>query len=95
QKTYSTKDSRVVTHRSTNLAIRSLTLGERTGSRILFYLWPYVQETRLSIVATCCLPILKTNVQNVRLCTFVACCQKLLILIPGIELSCHSSAGFS
>ncbi|RPA75031.1 hypothetical protein BJ508DRAFT_339293 [Ascobolus immersus RN42] len=41
-KTYSTKDSRVVTHRSTNLAIRSLTMGERTGSRIVFNLWPYV-----------------------------------------------------
>ncbi|RPA70985.1 hypothetical protein BJ508DRAFT_218616, partial [Ascobolus immersus RN42] len=41
-KTYSTKDSRVVTHRSTNLAIRSLTMGERTGSRIFFNLWPYV-----------------------------------------------------
>jgi hypothetical protein len=32
----------VVTHRSTNLAIRSLTMGERTGSRIFFNLWPYV-----------------------------------------------------
>ncbi|RPA71993.1 hypothetical protein BJ508DRAFT_217480 [Ascobolus immersus RN42] len=41
-KTYSTKDFRVVTHRSTNLAIRSLTMGERTGSRIFFNLWPYV-----------------------------------------------------
>ncbi|RPA71809.1 hypothetical protein BJ508DRAFT_344023 [Ascobolus immersus RN42] len=43
-KTYSTKDSRVVTHRSTNLAIRSLTMGERTGSRIFFNLWPYVTD---------------------------------------------------
>ncbi|RPA75204.1 hypothetical protein BJ508DRAFT_23526 [Ascobolus immersus RN42] len=41
-KTYSTRDSCVVTHRSTNLAIRSLTKGERTGSRIFFNLWPYV-----------------------------------------------------
>ncbi|RPA73234.1 hypothetical protein BJ508DRAFT_216327 [Ascobolus immersus RN42] len=42
QKTYNTKDSRVVTHRSTYLAIRSLTMGERTGSRIFFNLWPYL-----------------------------------------------------
>ncbi|RPA85191.1 hypothetical protein BJ508DRAFT_338304, partial [Ascobolus immersus RN42] len=40
--TYSTEDSHVVTHRSTDLAIRSLTMGERTGSRVLFNLWPYV-----------------------------------------------------
>ncbi|RPA74449.1 hypothetical protein BJ508DRAFT_215373 [Ascobolus immersus RN42] len=40
-KTYSTTDSRVVTHHSTNLAIRSLTMGERTGSRVFFNLWPY------------------------------------------------------
>ncbi|RPA81532.1 hypothetical protein BJ508DRAFT_345846 [Ascobolus immersus RN42] len=39
---YSTKDSRVVTHHSTNLAIRSLTEGDRTGSRMFFNLWPYV-----------------------------------------------------
>ncbi|RPA77340.1 hypothetical protein BJ508DRAFT_212917 [Ascobolus immersus RN42] len=44
KKTYSTEDSRVVTHRSTNLAIRSLTMGERTGSRIFFNLWPYVMD---------------------------------------------------
>ncbi|RPA71464.1 hypothetical protein BJ508DRAFT_217985 [Ascobolus immersus RN42] len=40
-KTYSTVDSYVVSHRSTNSAIKSLTMGERTGSRILFDLWPY------------------------------------------------------
>ncbi|RPA74344.1 hypothetical protein BJ508DRAFT_340257 [Ascobolus immersus RN42] len=45
-KPYSTKDSCVVTHRSTNSAIRSLTMGERTGSRIFFNLWPYVKESR-------------------------------------------------
>ncbi|RPA72337.1 hypothetical protein BJ508DRAFT_343334, partial [Ascobolus immersus RN42] len=46
QKTYiySTKDFCGVTHRSTNLAIRSLTMGERTGSRIFFNLWPYVTK---------------------------------------------------
>ncbi|RPA75482.1 hypothetical protein BJ508DRAFT_338825, partial [Ascobolus immersus RN42] len=42
KKTYNTTDSRVVTHRSTNMAIRSLTMGERTGSRMFFNLWPYV-----------------------------------------------------
>ncbi|RPA71246.1 hypothetical protein BJ508DRAFT_218279, partial [Ascobolus immersus RN42] len=42
QKTYSTKDSRVVTRRSTDMATRSLTMGERTGSLLFFNLWPYV-----------------------------------------------------
>ncbi|RPA71781.1 hypothetical protein BJ508DRAFT_217698, partial [Ascobolus immersus RN42] len=46
QKAYSTKDSRVVTQHSTNLAIRSLTMGERTGSRILFNLWLYVTSSK-------------------------------------------------
>ncbi|RPA86061.1 hypothetical protein BJ508DRAFT_349663 [Ascobolus immersus RN42] len=49
QKTYSTKDSRMVTHRGTNLAIRSLTMGERTGSRIFFNLWPYVLVFQLCV----------------------------------------------
>ncbi|RPA81305.1 hypothetical protein BJ508DRAFT_239033 [Ascobolus immersus RN42] len=50
-KTYSTKDSRVVTHRSTNLAIRSLTMGERTGSRIFFNLWRYVTAHWLQYIS--------------------------------------------
>ncbi|RPA74777.1 hypothetical protein BJ508DRAFT_199578, partial [Ascobolus immersus RN42] len=41
-KTYSTWDSHVVTHHGTNQAIRSFTKGERTGSCVAFYLWPYV-----------------------------------------------------
>ncbi|RPA86701.1 hypothetical protein BJ508DRAFT_203906, partial [Ascobolus immersus RN42] len=47
QKTYNTEGSCVVTHRSTNSAIRSLTMGERTGSRIPFNLWPYVKGLAL------------------------------------------------
>ncbi|RPA75057.1 hypothetical protein BJ508DRAFT_214860, partial [Ascobolus immersus RN42] len=42
--THSTKDSRVVTHHSSNLAIRSLTMGEQTGSRMIFNLWPYASS---------------------------------------------------
>ncbi|AEO59258.1 hypothetical protein MYCTH_2064829, partial [Thermothelomyces thermophilus ATCC 42464] len=41
-KTYNTGDSPVVTDLSTNPAISSLTLGERTGSRIFYCLWSYV-----------------------------------------------------
>ena len=41
-KTYSTRDSPVVTHPSTSLAIACLSMGERTGSRVLRHLWPYV-----------------------------------------------------
>ncbi|AEO66740.1 uncharacterized protein THITE_2045623, partial [Thermothielavioides terrestris NRRL 8126] len=44
QKTYSTEDSPVVTDLSTNSAVGSLSRGERTGSRILYRLWPYVLD---------------------------------------------------
>ncbi|KAJ9161563.1 hypothetical protein NKR19_g2189 [Coniochaeta hoffmannii] len=38
-KTYNIRDSPVVTHPSTSLTITSLSRGERTGSRVLWYLW--------------------------------------------------------
>ncbi|KXL44866.1 hypothetical protein M433DRAFT_67868, partial [Acidomyces richmondensis BFW] len=41
-KTYSSGDSHVVTHRSTNPPVHSLSTGERTGSSVLCDLWPYV-----------------------------------------------------
>jgi hypothetical protein len=41
-KTYNTRDSPVVTHPSTNLAIIGLSMGERTGSRVFQCLWSYV-----------------------------------------------------
>jgi hypothetical protein len=44
-KTYNTRDSPVVTHPSTNLAIIGLSMGERTGSRVLRCLWSYVTVT--------------------------------------------------
>ena len=44
QKTHNTGDSLVVTDPTTNPALRSLTLGERTGPRILYELWSYVPE---------------------------------------------------
>jgi hypothetical protein len=37
-KNYSTRDSHVVTHHSTNLAIQCLTRAERTGSRVFIVL---------------------------------------------------------
>ena len=42
KKTYNTRDSPVVTHPSTGLAVTGLSLGERTGSRVFQYLWSYV-----------------------------------------------------
>jgi hypothetical protein len=42
KKTYNTGDSLVVTDPTTNPALRSLTMGERTGSRIFYELWSYV-----------------------------------------------------
>ncbi|KAF4973522.1 hypothetical protein FZEAL_9305 [Fusarium zealandicum] len=47
-KTYNTGDSLVVTDPTTNPALRSLTLGERTGPRILYELW--------SLSGFCCEP---------------------------------------
>ncbi|AEO66112.1 uncharacterized protein THITE_2044549, partial [Thermothielavioides terrestris NRRL 8126] len=41
-KTYSTGDSLVVTDPTTNPAVGSLSRGERTGSRVLYHLWPCV-----------------------------------------------------
>jgi hypothetical protein len=37
----------VVTHPSTSLTITSLSMGERTGSRVLWYLWSYVKAQRV------------------------------------------------
>ncbi|AEO65113.1 uncharacterized protein THITE_34490, partial [Thermothielavioides terrestris NRRL 8126] len=42
KKTYSTRDSLVVTDPTTDLAVGSLSRGERTGSRVFYRLWPYV-----------------------------------------------------
>ena len=41
-KTYNTRDSLVVTDLTTDLALTSLSRGERTGSRILLWIWSYV-----------------------------------------------------
>ena len=42
KKTYNTRDSLVVTHPTTSLAVTGLSMGERTGSRIFQCLWSYV-----------------------------------------------------
>ena len=42
-KTYNTEDSQVVTDPSTNSALSSLSMGERTGSRVFWKLWLYVK----------------------------------------------------
>ena len=47
-KTYGSRYSLVVTHPTTNLPIYSLSSGERTGSAVLYSLWPYVKEGCLS-----------------------------------------------
>jgi hypothetical protein len=43
EKTYNTRYSLVVTDPTTNPALRGLTMGERTGPRILHELWSYVE----------------------------------------------------
>ncbi|KAK1573926.1 uncharacterized protein LY79DRAFT_524902, partial [Colletotrichum navitas] len=45
QKTYNTKDSLVVTDPTTSLALTGLSMGERTGSRILRWVWSYVVDS--------------------------------------------------
>ena len=49
-KTYNTEDSQVVTDPSTNSALSSLSMGERTGSRVFWKLWSYVMEESTVIV---------------------------------------------
>jgi hypothetical protein len=55
QKTYNTRDSPVVTDLSTNLALTDLSMGERTGSRALLWVWSYVKVGRNSegYIETC------------------------------------------
>ena len=52
-KTYSRRDSHVVTHRSTNRPVRCLSSGERTGSSVFTDLWPYVLVLVLNNVNIC------------------------------------------
>ncbi|OTB11048.1 hypothetical protein K445DRAFT_69082, partial [Daldinia sp. EC12] len=42
RKTYNTEDSPVVTDPTTSSAVSSLSMGERTGSRVFCFLWSYV-----------------------------------------------------
>ncbi|PTB48388.1 hypothetical protein M431DRAFT_99825 [Trichoderma harzianum CBS 226.95] len=42
KKTYNSRCSLMVTHLTTNLPVRGLSMGEQTGPRILLYLWSYV-----------------------------------------------------
>jgi hypothetical protein len=42
KKTYNIRDSLVVTDPTTSLTVTGLSMGERTGSRVLQYLWSYV-----------------------------------------------------
>src|SRR5690348_12725406 len=44
KRTYNTRDSLVVTDPTTNLALTSLTKGERTGSRTFSRIWSYVLD---------------------------------------------------
>ncbi|KAK2052170.1 hypothetical protein LY76DRAFT_527216, partial [Colletotrichum caudatum] len=44
-KTYNTRYSLVVTDPTTNPALTGLSMGERTGSRVLQWVWSYVTAT--------------------------------------------------
>ena len=45
-KTYNTTDSLVVTDPTTSAAVRGLSRGERTGSRVVHCIWSYVMAER-------------------------------------------------
>lgn len=62
KETYNTRDSPVVTDLSTNLAISSLSMGERTGSRIFCYVWSYVLEV----------PVIGVYMSRIRVLDFAA-----------------------
>src|ERR1700744_6483315 len=47
KKTYNSRDSPMVTHSNTNLPVRSLCTGERTGPAAFSDLWSYVAEIRV------------------------------------------------
>ncbi|EHK17786.1 uncharacterized protein TRIVIDRAFT_160782, partial [Trichoderma virens Gv29-8] len=42
KKTYNSRCSLMVTHSTTNLPVKGLSMGEQTGPRIFLYLWSYV-----------------------------------------------------
>ena len=71
-KTYSTWDSLVVTDPTTSQAISGLSRGERTGSRVFHYLWPYVISRRFlfpyMVVSPEHFVIGMTNKRHVRPC---------------------------
>ena len=67
-KTYNTEDSQVVTDPSTNSALSSLSMGERTGSRVFWKLWSYVMND-WSIIG---------NIANMKRGELVASCSLLL-----------------
>ena len=46
KRTYNTKDSLVETDPTTSLALTDLSMGERTGSRVIQWVWSYVVDER-------------------------------------------------
>ncbi|KAB5572358.1 hypothetical protein GE09DRAFT_1099155 [Coniochaeta sp. 2T2.1] len=56
KRTYNNRDSPVVTHPSTSVSVTGLSMGERTGSRALQYLWSYVLDEGVGwdMRAVCC-----------------------------------------
>lgn len=47
---YNTRDSPVVTDPTTSLALTSLSMGERTGSRVFLRLWSYMPMAVSTVV---------------------------------------------
>jgi hypothetical protein len=50
KKTYSSWDSLVVTHPTTNQPACSLSTTEQTGSPVFYTLWPYVEDYYLKAI---------------------------------------------
>ncbi|KAK2062052.1 hypothetical protein LY76DRAFT_506685, partial [Colletotrichum caudatum] len=49
KRTYNTRYSLVVTDPTTNPALIGLSMGERTGSRVLQWVWSYVEDLRTKV----------------------------------------------
>ncbi|PTB65988.1 hypothetical protein BBK36DRAFT_1203349 [Trichoderma citrinoviride] len=68
KKTYNSRCSLVVTHPTTNLPVRGLSMGERTGPRALLYLWSYVLGCRpIQLMRRCDIRVLEMSFFDFRL----------------------------
>ena len=84
-KTYNTRDSLVVTHPTTSLAVAGLSRGERTGSRVFQCLWSYVLLWWGRIDYIPDQIVLSLCEQREKSCQFIRTLLECLLLIPPLH----------